>query len=71
MFVNIEMGGRTNADVEADRLQTRAALHGGVGVVAVCAVAGDEGCAVAEPEGAEGREDDKGECVAEDPLGGS
>ncbi len=34
-------------------------------VVAVRAVCGLQGGGVAEPEGAEGGEDDKGECVAE------
>jgi hypothetical protein len=61
-------GGLTDADVEASRFQAGACGIAGVGVVAVGAVRGDQGGGVAEPEGAEGGEDDEGECVAEDPL---
>lgn len=60
--------GLTDADVEADGFKAGAALHRGVCVVGERAVLGDKGGTIAEPEGAEGGEDHKGECVAEDPL---
>jgi hypothetical protein len=61
-------GGLTDSDVEASRLQAGALGIAWVSVVAVGAVRGDQRGGVAEPEGAEGGEDDEGECVAEDPL---
>jgi hypothetical protein len=64
-----EGGGRlTDADVEASRFQAGTCSIAGVSVVAVGAVRGDQSGGVAEPEGAEGGEDDEGECVAENPL---
>jgi hypothetical protein len=62
------MGRLTNADIEPNTLQARAIRLALCAVCKVRVVKGLEGSSVAEPESAEGCEDDEREGVTEDPL---
>jgi hypothetical protein len=69
-WVSLQGGGgawRTKAGAEAHGGETICGVVGGR-VRAIGVVEGLEGCCPAEPEGAEGAEDDEGECVADEEL---